>query len=121
MYLIEQYNVDLSMLTVCPQWTKWWTSYKGEVLKPNGKMTVQHRKFLPPDFLEGVMWLIPLAIMCWKTRGTTEYKNHLDKLPPKYRDSYHILIEYGVQYWVTMFLGMRGTEVGTDLKGHTIP
>ena len=83
MYLVDTYKLDLS---VC----------QGEILKPNGKMTVKHRKFLPPDFLDGIMWLIPLACKCFETRETFEYQEHLKKLPDAFQDSYHTLIQWGV-------------------------
>ena len=89
---------------------------KGEVLKPRGKMATKHRRFLPPDFLEGVLWLVPLAVKCYNTRGTAEYSEHLDKLPVDFRDNYHKIIQWGVQYFITLFFGMRGLEGTKQLK-----
>ena len=79
-------------------------------------MVTKHRRFLPSDFIEGVLWLVPLAVECYKTRGTAEYTTHLNKLPESYRDSYHLLIQWGVQYFITLFLGMRGIEGTKQLK-----
>lgn len=39
-FIIEEFKLNLSDPLVCPKWNEWWKAYRGEVLKPNGKMTV---------------------------------------------------------------------------------
>ena len=39
-YLLETFKVNLADPITFPKWNDWWKAYKGEVLKPNGKMKV---------------------------------------------------------------------------------
>ena len=42
-YLLETFKVNLADPITFPKWNDWWKAYKGEVLKPNGKMKVSSR------------------------------------------------------------------------------
>ena len=39
-FVMETYKLNLADPIVFPKWNDWWKAYKGEVLKPNGKMKV---------------------------------------------------------------------------------
>ena len=39
-FIIESFKLNLSDPVVCHKWNEWWKVYRGDVLKPNGKMTV---------------------------------------------------------------------------------
>ena len=42
-YVLETFKVNLADPITFPKWNDWWKAYKGEVLKPNGKMKVSSR------------------------------------------------------------------------------
>ena len=42
-YLLETFKINLADPITFPKWNDWWKAYKGEVLKPNGKMKVSTR------------------------------------------------------------------------------
>ena len=39
-FVMEVYKINFGDPMVFPKWADWWKAYKGEVLKPNGKMKV---------------------------------------------------------------------------------
>ena len=58
---------------------------------------VNHGKFLPPAFMEGVMDMVGLAMAVFTARGTASYEELLKQLPEEYKDSYHKLIQVNVK------------------------
>jgi len=114
-YLLHTYKVDLDDKLRFPDWGIWWKAYQGEVLKPRGKMQVNHGKFLPPAFMEGVMDMVGLAMAVFAARGTASYEELLKQLPEEYKDSYHKLIQMGAQYVTTIFLAQRSIESMVEL------
>ena len=42
-FVLETFKINLADPITFPKWNDWWKAYKGEVLKPNGKMKVSTR------------------------------------------------------------------------------
>lgn len=61
-------------------------------------LQVNHGKFLPPAFMEGIMDNVGLAMTVYAQRGTANYENLRKQLPVEYQDSYHRLIQVKVNW-----------------------
>ena len=109
-YMLHKYKVDFMDKVKFPQWEICWRAYQGEVLKPNGKMKVQHGKFMQPELMEGIMELVAQSCATFEARGTPEYDAYLMRLPAELRNSYHRLNQMGAHYCVTLFFAQRGRE-----------
>lgn len=59
-------------------------------------LKVNHGKFLPPAFMEGIMDLVGLAVAVYEARGTASYEDMRKELPAQYQDSYHKVIQVKV-------------------------
>ena len=68
-----------------------------------GKFQVNHGKFLPPAFMEGLMELVGLAMAVFQARGTPRYEGLLFQLPAKFQDSWHKLIQVGSLFFGEIF------------------
>ena len=55
-YLLETFKVNLADPITFPKWNDWWKAYKGEVLKPNGKMKVSPRYLIVMRTSTLVVW-----------------------------------------------------------------
>ena len=77
----------------------------------SGKMNIEHHKNLPPEMMEGAMDLFAVCETALATRGTPEYDKWLRKIPVTYRDRYHIILQWGAQWSVTLLEANRGREV----------
>ena len=59
-------------------------------------LKVNHGKFLPPAFMEGILDLVGLAMAVYAARGTARYEDLRKQLPEEYQDSYHKVIQVKV-------------------------
>jgi hypothetical protein len=89
-----------------------WSNFFFIFLTDNlGKMKIDHHKNLPPEMMEGAMDLFALCEAALAARGTPEYKTFLENIPVSFKDNYHVILQWGVQWSVTLLEANRGREV----------
>ena len=82
-------------------------------IKQAGRGDVDHTKSLPDEVTAGIHTLLGNLQTLMKHRrdqNLSAYMSALNKIPPDYRQKYHILLVWGAQYTVTCFDLRRGRE-----------
>ena len=84
-------NLEPHHLLLC-----WFSSAQVDERVNFANLQVNHGKFLPPAFMEGILDLVGLAMAVYAARGTARYEDLRKQLPEEYQDSYHKVIQVKV-------------------------
>jgi len=113
--LIHRFKYDFTDPVLFQHDEKRWRSVVDRLGKEGLADTIHHEE-IPFGTIEALYKLFNDVVLALQARGTPEYNEYLQRIPPAYHHKLHQLLQFAAQFILIMFEIRRGCENLRDLK-----
>ena len=109
MSILEQYQVDIMDKGKFPLMEKRWRAFISELVR-NNRSEIQHKEEVSPHTMAAIWELLKNAKAAFESRGMSGYQEKLWKIPLSWQSKLNYILQYGMQFILTLYEVRRGRE-----------